>query len=313
MPKKKILTFPKFFYFALIIGFILGIGLIFVFSSYFKTPSEIIQKYSQNEAEDKAQRLATLSASPSIIPNVETSNKEAGESAYFIPAQFGKSINISILTYHFIGNNPDPTDLARDNLSVSADIFDAQMGYLKSSGYNSITFDTLYASLKSGSSLPLKPLILTFDDGYIDFYLNAFPILQKYNFKAVSFIPTGLIGTSYYMSWNQIKELDSSNLISFQAHSINHPNLASLNNDQLNFQIKESKKTLESQLNKPVNTFAYPYGTSNQLVQQAVKEAGYIGAAGKWYSKVVSEGTIYNMPRVKIPGNISLEEFARRI
>lgn len=230
-----------------------------------------------------------------------------------IPVQSGKLFRIPILTYHFIGNNPNPADKARDNLSVDPETFEKQMEYLSQNGYQSISFDTLYAALQGQTTLPAKPVIITFDDGYIDFFHNAFPILRKYNLSAIAFIPTGLIGTSYYMSWDQVKEIDRTGLISFQAHSVNHPNFTSLSDSQLSYQLIESKRTIETQLGKPVNTLAYPYGVSDNRVWQSVKNAGYIGAVGTWYSTTVSEGTLYNMPRVKIPGGITIENFAARL
>lgn len=230
-----------------------------------------------------------------------------------IPAQTGRSVRIPILTYHYIGNNPNPADKARDNLEVTPDKFEQQMEYLSKNGYQTVSFDTLYAALGGKSTLPAKSIILTFDDGYIDFYLNAFPILRRFGLHAISFIPTGLIGTSYYMSWGQIKEIDSSGLVSFQAHSVTHPNMTSLSDEQLKHQVIESKKTLESQLGKPVNTFAYPYGISDERVWKAVKNAGFIGSVGTWYGNTVSEGTILDMPRIKIPGSADINNFASRL
>ena len=230
-----------------------------------------------------------------------------------IPVQTGRSVRVPILTYHYIGNNPNQADKARDNLKVTPDKFEEEMGYLSKNGYNTITFDTLYASLSGTSSLPPKPVILTFDDGYIDFYLNAFPILRRYRLHAVSFIPTGLMNQGYYMSWSQIREIDSTGLVSFQAHSVSHPNLAALTDDQLKYQINESKKVLQAQLGKPVNTFAYPYGISSERVWSVVKSAGFIGAVGTWYGSIESEGTILDMPRIKIDGGTDLAGFASKL
>jgi peptidoglycan/xylan/chitin deacetylase (PgdA/CDA1 family) len=221
----------------------------------------------------------------------------------------GKSFTLPILTYHYIGNNPNPKDTARDNLSVSPDKFDAQMGYLAQNGYTPITFDTLYVAMTAGGALPTKPVILTFDDGYIDFYINAYPILRKYNFKAVSFIPTGLMDTGYYLHWSQIKEMQSSGLISFEAHSVHHSNLTALSSTDLKYEITESKRKLEEETGTKVNFFAYPYGSSNAYVWQAVKEAGYQGAVGTWSGKSMTPQYIFNLPRIKIAGQYSLQEF----
>lgn len=248
--------------------------------------------------------LKTVANTPQSTSSAKTVSKPS------MPANYGRSISVPILMYHYIGNNPNPADKLRDNLSVAPDIFEKQMTHLASHGYTPITLDTLYAGLKKTAGLPNKPIILTFDDGYIDFYINAFPILQRFNFHAVSFIPTGLMDQGYYLHWDQIKQMDATGLISFQAHSVNHYNLPSLNQQQLIYQVTQSKKILESQLGKPVNFMAYPYGTSDERVWAATKAAGYLGSAGTWYGTVETEGTIYDMPRVKIAGGLSLARFA---
>lgn len=226
-----------------------------------------------------------------------------------IPQNYGKSVSVPILYYHYIGLNPNPADKARDALSVAPDKFDEQLAYLTKAGYSTIDLDTLYAGLNGHISLPAKPIILSFDDGYIDFYINAYPILRRYNFRSVAFIPTGLIGTGYYLSWDQIKEMNSSGLVSFEAHSINHPNLVSLSDSDLNLEISQSKKDLSAQIGKPVNFFAYPYGASDERVWQAVKNAGFIGAVGTWVGRIESEGNIVDMPRMKVGGGWSLTDF----
>lgn len=229
-----------------------------------------------------------------------------------IPKHSGRQVRVPILTYHYIGNNPNPEDKTRDALQVTPDRFEEQMNYLSTNGYTPISLDTLHAALKGGS-LPPKPVVLTFDDGYIDFYFNAFLILKKYNFVAISFIPTGLVGKGYYMSWDQIKEIDSTNLIAFEAHSVNHINLVSIPNDQLNYQIGESKKVLEQQLGKSVNFFAYPYGLSDETTWKAVENAGFLGGVGTWYGNIISEGVVFDMPRIKISGNMDISTFASRL
>ncbi len=266
---------------------------------------------------------ATSSATASPPPDGQSStvklrpNRLAGEPSPTptpipIPAQWGKQVRVPILLYHYIGKNPNPADKARDLLSVDPEEFDKQMDYLSQNSFTPISFDALHAAIKGNGDLPAKPVILSFDDGYMDFYFNAYLILKKYGFHSTVFIPTGLMDKSYYLTWAQIKEMDSSGLVSFQAHSNNHINLASLSHDKLIYQLTESKNTLQSQLGKPVNFMAYPYGISDQIVWEATKKAGYLGSVGTWYGTTQSEGTIFDMPRVKIPGGITVENFAKR-
>lgn len=91
------------------------------------------------------------------------------------------NIRVPILMYHFIADNPNPKDTGRNYLSVSPQKFEAQMDYLAKNGYTPISLDTLYGIFNKQTNAPLKPIILTFDDGYIDFYTNAYPILKRVN------------------------------------------------------------------------------------------------------------------------------------
>lgn len=232
-------------------------------------------------------------------------------SIFFSKNANAANLNVPILTYHYIGNNPNPADRQRDSLSVSPDKFQGQMEYLSNNGYTPISLDTLYAIFNKQVSAPNKPIVLTFDDGYIDFYTTAFPILRRFNFHAVSFISTGLIGGGYYMNWDQIKEIQSSGLITFENHTVTHPNLVSLSNTAVLKQMQDSKKAIESQTGYPVNFIAYPYGVSNASVQQAGRAAGFVGGLGTWYGRA-SSGS-YNMPRIKVSGFWSIKEFASRI
>lgn len=221
------------------------------------------------------------------------------------------AINVPILTYHYIASNPNPKDTQRDALSVPPDKFEAQMDYLSKNGYTPITLDNLYGIFNNLSKAPNKPIVLTFDDGYQDFYSIAFPILRRFNFHAVAFIPTGLIGGNYYMNWDQIKEIAQSGLVHFEGHSLSHANLASLKYDALLKQLVDSKNMLEFQTGYHVNFVAYPYGSTNSNVQAAARKTGYVGGVGTWYGKAGGVGM--NMPRIKVSGFWSIKEFASRL
>lgn len=224
---------------------------------------------------------------------------------------YASGFNIPILTYHYIANNPNPSDKARDSLSVPPDKFEAQMQYLSQNGYTPITLDTLYGIFNRQTSMPKRPIVLTFDDGYRDFYSNAFPILRRFGFHAISFIPTGLVGGSYYMTWNQIKEIASSGLVTFEGHTVNHVNLPSLNYTAVLKELTDSKNIIQSNTGYPVNFVAYPNGSTNETVQSAARQAGYAGGVGTWYGK--SWGPAYNMPRIRVSGFWSIKEFASRL
>ncbi len=254
-------------------------------------------KQTSNATVESVEKKATVSAKP----------KDTGG---YYPTPSLYQLRVPILYYHYIGNNPNPADLQRNALSIAPDKFDEQMGYLKDNGYTTISLDTLYAALKKQTTIPSKSVILTFDDGYIDFYYNAYPILKKYGLSATEFIPTGLIGQGAYLTWPQIQEMSSSGLILFGAHSVHHYSLISVPTSTLINEITESKRILQEELGVPINFMAYPYGSTNSQVISEVIKAGFIGAIGTWSNKNQSEGTIFNMPRIRISGSINLATFA---
>lgn len=231
---------------------------------------------------------------------------------FFIPTSVqAANLRVPILMYHYIANNPKPQDVQRNALSVAPDKFEAQMNYLAQNGYTPITLDTLYGIFNKQVTSPQKPVVLTFDDGYIDFYTTVYPLLRRFNFHAVSFIPTGLIGGGYYMNWNQVKEIQNSGLVAFEDHTITHANLASLSYSAALKEMLDSKNVLYSHTGYPINFIAYPYGTSNASVQNAAKAAGFVGGLGTWFGKAGGPGM--NMPRIRVSGFWSLKEFASRL
>lgn len=229
----------------------------------------------------------------------------------FPSASLAAAKSVPILMYHYIRDCNCPKDKSGMTLSVSPSSFAEQMGYLSTHGYTPITLDTLAAIYANQAQAPTKPVIITFDDGYSDFYSNAYPILKKYNFHSVSFIPTGLVGTGGYMSWDNIKELQKSGLVSFEAHTISHAYLPKLSYQQMVKELQDSKHTLQNQIGTVVNFVAYPYGASNGTVIKATQSLGYVGGIGTWFGKTT--GTTMNMPRVRVNGSFSLSLFASRL
>ncbi len=302
MAKKIFLIKTKWWFgiIPILFSILLGYYLINSFNQKIeKTYPESKISYQSSHAEASSSAKPTATPAASIKPVVN------------LPPKISGSFGVPILTYHFVANNPNPQDIARDSLEVTPDKFEAQMDYLSSHGYTPISLDTLFAIFSKQTSAPAKPIVLTFDDGYIDFYTTVYPILTRFNFHAVSFIPTGLIGTSYYMNWGQIREIAQSGLVTFEDHTVSHANLAGLSYDQALKQMTDSKNELQSQTGYPVNFIAYPYGISNSLVQQAATVAGFVGGVGTWYGK--ADGIYMNMPRIKVSGYWAIEEFASRI
>ena len=142
---------------------------------------------------------------------------------------------------------------------VPPEEFKKQMQYLHDEGYHTITMDELYDYMTKGTELPDKPVLITFDDGYIDNYKYAFPILKEYNMKATLFMITSAFGESRFVNVEQLKEMQA-NGIDIQSHTVNHKDLRNMSLDQARDELISSKAVLEDRMKHPVRYIAYPGG-----------------------------------------------------
>ncbi|MBM7870645.1 peptidoglycan/xylan/chitin deacetylase (PgdA/CDA1 family) [Clostridium pascui] len=214
---------------------------------------------------------------------------------------------IPVLMYHSISNRTG------NEIQLSKNLFEAQMKLLKDKNYTTLSLDELYDFINYNKPIPKKSVVLTFDDGYVDNYLNAYPILKKYNFRATIFVITDNVDKySHTINSPQIKEM-SLNGIDIMSHTEKHENLLTLTYDKQLYSLKTSKNFLEKVTNKKVDYIAYPYGKWNKDTLKAAQDAGYTMAfstSGTWTDK--SDG-IYKLDRVYISSNFDLSEFERRL
>lgn len=200
---------------------------------------------------------------------------------------------ILVLNYHQIDNKHTP-------LAVPINDFEEQMKFLSESGCITITPDELYAGLNGDIEMPPKPVLITFDDGYIDNYINAFPILKKYGLRATIFIIPSFTG-SYpnYLTWEQLKEMEA-NGITIESHTLTHPKLEELPDDEIRNELINSKNTLEEQLGHPIEFLAYPTGTYNLHIAGIAQDVGYKGAFTIKYGIVDKGSNFFALERVPI-------------
>ena len=192
-------------------------------------------------------------------------------------------ISIPVLLYHQVALTTIEEDHVR--LSVTSKDFEAQMKYLYGRGYQTITLDDYIAKSDLHLIDGIKRIAITFDDGYLDNYQNAFPILKKYQFSATIFIITNFIGKirswelgkhpCHYMDWSHIQEMVQ-NGISFQSHSRNHPDLTKIDLPEALKEIVDSRKAIEDKLGIPVHHFAYPYGNFTNKIMELVENTRVI-------------------------------------
>ena len=222
------------------------------------------------------------------------------------------TVQVPILMYHYIRVPPDPaTDHLGWGLSTSPDDFRHQMDYLDDHGYHPVTLTDLRAYLGGTQSLPDRPVVLTFDDGYADLYSAAFPVLKEHHFKAVAYIVSGFVGREgENVMPDQVREMDT-NGIEIGAHTVNHVDLTKVHGSDLGSEVKGSKDALETLVGHPVLDFCYPSGRYDAEVVQAVQSAGYQSATTTQSGAVHSLEDRFSWSRVRVSGSESLGDFAR--
>jgi peptidoglycan/xylan/chitin deacetylase (PgdA/CDA1 family) len=217
-------------------------------------------------------------------------------------------IHVPIMEYHYIRTNPDPRDRLGFNLSVTPADFSVQMDWLQNNGYHPIDLNDLRAYFKEHRPLPSRPVVLTFDDGYEDFYTTALPVLLAHGFKAVSYVVPGFLDHPRYMTSNEVIEIDRDG-VEVAAHTMHHVDLVKAVGAQLILEINGSRTALEQLVGHPVLDFCYPSGMFNSTVVAAVQQAGLESATTEL------PGTAHTWPnrltwtRVRVNGGEQLSQY----
>jgi peptidoglycan/xylan/chitin deacetylase (PgdA/CDA1 family) len=217
-------------------------------------------------------------------------------------------IRVPILEYHYIRVVTDPNDQLGYNLSVTPDDFQQQMDWLLKNGYHPIDLTDLRAYFQNQQPLPARPVVLTFDDGYIDFYTTAFPVLQAHGFKAVSYVVPGFWGNPRYMTGAQISEIDHAG-IEIGDHTMTHADLATAGAAQLVLQVKGAKDALEKQIGHPVLDFCYPSGKYTPAVIAALQQFGMQSATTEVPGTDHAWADRYTWTRTRVNGGEKLPQF----
>jgi peptidoglycan/xylan/chitin deacetylase (PgdA/CDA1 family) len=236
---------------------------------------------------------------------------------FLIPAPRG----LPILVYHKV------SQAYEDSLTISASRLDAQLAYINAQGYTSISFQDLQASLQGTQPLPSKPVLLTFDDAYLNTYELACPVLWKHQMKATIFLPIAFIdksnewdgGSERLMSYEQIREL-AAHGIEFGLHSYRHENFESFSAAQAKSDVAQCMQSLEQNNCPHFPVFAYPYGRmprdpdANRGFREAFRQHGIVFAAriGSRINKLPPKD-VYELKRTIVQGTDSFREFKTKL
>ena len=204
---------------------------------------------------------------------------------------------IPVLMYHHV------TPHRGDTVTVRPEVFAGQMQYLHDAGYRTLSLAELLGHVSGTKPVREKAVVVTFDDGWLDNYRFAYPVLQQYGIKATIFVVTGrsnaasLTGSqmpdifprhgeakrlieagaagSVVLDWPLIRRMDQEGLVEFYSHTVSHRKCAELDEDSLRSELLDSKSVMERELAKPCPYLCWPYGSCNDAAVALAEDAGY--------------------------------------
>lgn len=202
---------------------------------------------------------------------------------------------VPVLLYHHINRNTG------DTVTVTPDVFAGQMAFLKDAGYRALTVTELLDHISGTCPAPQKTIMLTFDDGWLDNYLFAYPVLMKYLFRATIFLVTDRVNAvkvtslpasipcheeakqlitsgaagRVVMGWELVRKLQKEGLLEFHSHTVSHRRCTNLDDSELAAELTNSKAVLESKLGKDCYCLCWPYGDFDERTVAAARYAGY--------------------------------------
>lgn len=247
---------------------------------------------------------SALSDTPTLVPSV-TPTSTASPVPTPTWVMFGPGqVTFPILLYHRIDVSP-----INSQYYVEPEKFEEQMKLLYDWEYTPVTVGMLLKAIKEGAELPPRPVIITFDDGHLDNYTTAFPIMKKFGFTGVLYIVGNYMGTDGYMTAAQIREMVASGW-EVGSHSMNHLDLQKLEEEVQYIEIVESRDKLETEIGVPVRTFAYPFGLMNDSAGSLVHTAAYAAAMGLGYTHDQGSENMFFLQRRDIKGTYDIKQFA---
>lgn len=220
---------------------------------------------------------------------------------------YGPCVHLPVLFYHHIQNIDVAKANGQQNLTVATDIFLKQMQYLKDKGYQTVVSNTLTDFFDKGTAVSRGSVILTFDDGYEDFYVNVLPILRQFGFRAVMAIPTGLVGNPGYLSWGEISEAANSGM-EVVNHTWSHASMGGSDTSLIQREISTADSQLSQRGMNPNRVFVYPYGTVSNYAENYLGQLGYTLAFTTEPGSTQCKKNRFVLPRIRI-GNVSLSAY----
>ena len=229
----------------------------------------------------------------------------------------GLTQNLKVLLYHRIV--ADDSQNRGSEICLPQSTFRRHLEYLDRLGFTTITFEDYNLCMKGELNFPKKPIILSFDDGYADTFEQAFPLIQEFGMRGVVFV---LGDRTIRVNWwdrdlavptpllqdHQILELHEAGW-EIGSHALTHKPLLHLSKEEMWEEVSRSRMNLEIMLNRPVVSFAYPFGQVTPVIKQIVKDGGYIFGCAAWTGPRFIEEDPLEVRRVTVNERIGLPGF----
>lgn len=293
--------------------------------SQLETPSPSVPVTSHAGAGTAAPPSAAASAEGSAIPDLTASfDSPAPPSSSPLPAASDaaapsvtasvynsgagsqKTVSIPVLYYHSVQVMPGSTAV------VSPTKFTEQMQYLADNGYHPLTMAEFSAIMEGQAAAPDKPVLLTFDDGYVDNHSTVMPLLSKLGFPATLFMSPGVMDDKRFINWDQAADLRD-NGWDIHPHGMTHPYLTKLTAEEQAYEIMEARKQIEEKLGVTADVFCYPYGQYNNATLKILKDNGFRYAFTIDQGKTTPKQHPYKLKRVFVNGEEDLAALVRKL
>ena len=248
---------------------------------------------------------ATVTPTPTITPTSAPTATPTPSKATIAAGP----VTAPILLYHHVSSSSETQD---SRYNIPPEKFEEQIKWLYDNHYQTINVSDLTNLIYSGGEIPQRPVVITFDDGNIDNFNNAYPILKKYGFVATFYVVQTYVNGTDMISADQLKELVQ-NGWEIGSHSKTHAHLPAIGEDMLSEEIRMSKLNLEELLGTPVNSFAFPFGEINDNIIRLTSSYGYKSAVGLGESVTHGMNSIFYLARIEIENDFSMEQFINKL
>jgi peptidoglycan/xylan/chitin deacetylase (PgdA/CDA1 family) len=255
--------------------------------------------------------LTAVPATPTHTPNFPLATAICRQAVLPTPARH--QVYAPILLYHHVGSdNFEQDGISDSRFNVTTDDFDAQMNWLSQLGYQTVRTAAITDAMYGHGTLPARPIVISFDDGWEDQYQNAFPILRAHGMTGAFFIPSTYPDGKGFVTWAQIQEMATAGM-EIGSHSRTHPHLPKITEEQAWQEIRMSKVEMEKKLQVTVDAFSFPYGEMGEhgTLPTLVSRALYKAAVGVEAGSLQYE--FFYLRRIEILGSMSASDFIRQL